>query len=518
MAGAQAVPSQKKREGRQPPTMGGESLGNRRARVLVIVTIFIFHAVGLYLFTDGFLLTRQELPVRSQCHLRPRQFSRSSSSGRSLNASTVDTNEERTSKYLPENNKGASERGCWMGNKYDRVVLMIVDALRFDFAYFNHTKPSKEENSSQYFFRNKLGVIHELIQKTPSKARLFKFMADPPTVTMQRLKGITTGGLPTFIDIKNNFASAAIDEDNIISQFSSLNKRVVMMGDDTWASLFPDDLAEAYPYPSFNVKDLHTVDNGVLEHLMPTIRAGNRARGSANKRANDVAAEDKEGDGGDWDVLIAHFLGVDHVGHRYGPSHEWMTRKLDQMDAVMGQIIKEIDNSAPITTRSIPSFSNPEDSPTSHAEAATEEQQDHQQQQEEELPTADRLQRGQAVEARGSPARTLVLVLGDHGMTADGNHGGASEEETAAGLFVYSSTPVFDRHIALPGRSDLDRTKLWIGEQVAPSTLLYSYSPLSALSYTPPPPPPPASLRPSRRSQRASPTSGYYTLPITHPV
>ena len=21
----------------------------------------------------------------------------------------------------------------------------------------------------------------------------------------------------------------------------------------------------------------------------------------------------------DWDVLIAHFLGVDHVGHRFGP-------------------------------------------------------------------------------------------------------------------------------------------------------------------------------------------------------
>jgi phosphatidylinositol glycan class O len=66
------------------------------------------------------------------------------------------------------------------------------------------------------------------------------------------------------------------------------------MGDDTWIYLYPQHFHRSYPYPSFNVKDLHTVDNGILEHLVPEIQ--------------------KE----DWNVLIAHFLGVDHVGHRYG--------------------------------------------------------------------------------------------------------------------------------------------------------------------------------------------------------
>jgi phosphatidylinositol glycan class O len=41
-------------------------------------------------------------------------------------------------------------------------------------------------------------------------------MADAPTTTMQRLKGMMTGGLPTFIDAGSNFESAAITEDNII--------------------------------------------------------------------------------------------------------------------------------------------------------------------------------------------------------------------------------------------------------------------------------------------------------------
>ena len=48
--------------------------------------------------------------------------------------------------------------------------------------------------------------------------RLFEFLADPPTTTMQRLKGLTTGSLPTFIDLSSNFGSYAITEDNIIEQ------------------------------------------------------------------------------------------------------------------------------------------------------------------------------------------------------------------------------------------------------------------------------------------------------------
>ena len=39
---------------------------------------------------------------------------------------------------------------------------------------------------------------------------LLKFIADPPTTTLQRLKGLTTGSLPTFIDAGSNFAGEVI--------------------------------------------------------------------------------------------------------------------------------------------------------------------------------------------------------------------------------------------------------------------------------------------------------------------
>ena len=57
--------------------------------------------------------------------------------------------------------------------------------------------------------------------------------------------------------------------------------------------------------------DLHTVDDGVISHL------------------------DKELARDDWDVIIAHFLGVDHCGHRYGPDHPEMEAKLLQMNEVV---------------------------------------------------------------------------------------------------------------------------------------------------------------------------------------
>ena len=51
--------------------------------------------------------------------------------------------------------------------------------------------------------------------------------------------GLTTGSLPTFIDLSSNFASYEIHEDNIIDQLLSVGKKVVFAGDDTWMGLFP---------------------------------------------------------------------------------------------------------------------------------------------------------------------------------------------------------------------------------------------------------------------------------------
>lgn len=56
--------------------------------------------------------------------------------------------------------------------------------------------------------------------------------------------------------------------------------------------------------------------------------------------------------GDDWDVLVAHFLGVDHCGHRFGPDHPAMADKLTQMDGVIRSELR------PVNTSYITSVSN----------------------------------------------------------------------------------------------------------------------------------------------------------------
>ncbi|XP_070706602.1 GPI ethanolamine phosphate transferase 3 [Pempheris klunzingeri] len=278
--------------------------------------------VGIYLFVGGFLLVRLEVNRTSTC------------------GDVLQPGEEPVD-------------FCRAQPRFRRVVLLIIDALKIDFARFdpNNTAPRPYEN--------KLPVLDETVSSRPSHSRLYPFRADPPTTTMQRIKGFTTGSLPTFVDVGNNFASSAILEDNLIHQFGQVGKRVVFMGDDTWENLFPKKFHRSLPFPSFNVKDLHTVDSGILRHLYTTMM------------------------GGDWDVLVAHFLGVDHCGHRFGPDHPAMADKLTQMDGVIRSVIDHLQND------------------------------------------------------------TLLVVMGDHGMTDTGDHGGESQKETDAAIFLYSPSPLF---------------------------------------------------------------------------
>lgn len=109
--------------------------------------------------------------------------------------------------------------------------------------------------------------MENMLRKQPEHTRIMKFRADPPTTTLQRLKGLTTGSLPTFIDIGSNFATPEINEDNIIDQMVRNNLSIVFMGDSTWVELFPNRFKRQYPFPSFNIYDLDTVDLGIISCL-----------------------------------------------------------------------------------------------------------------------------------------------------------------------------------------------------------------------------------------------------------
>lgn len=154
--------------------------------------MLVMHAIGLWLFTSGFLLTRLVLHEKSTCDAPPIDGTKAL-----LNP----------------------DKGCWHPKTFDRAVVILIDALRYDF-----TVPHTGEDTQA--FHNSFPVLHELAVKSPQNAFLRPFIADPPTATLQRLKGLTTGTLPTFIDIGSNFGGDAIDEDNLLMQLRNNGKRL----------------------------------------------------------------------------------------------------------------------------------------------------------------------------------------------------------------------------------------------------------------------------------------------------
>ncbi|KAI0835581.1 GPI ethanolamine phosphate transferase [Hypoxylon sp. FL0890] len=300
------------------------------------IWLLCMHVVGILLFTSGFLLTRLVLDERSECEKPPIE------------------------PLLEWKEKGTVEGGCWYPKTFNKAVIVLIDALRYDF-----TVPVEDESLAEVY-HNALPFLYETSIQSPGNAFLRPFIADPPTATLQRLKGLTTGTLPTFVDMGSSFSGTAIEEDNLLMQWRDQGKRIVHLGDDTWTALFPDyfqpNISKAYD--SFNVWDLHTVDNGVIDHIFPLLKVDKKPQ---------------------WDVLIGHLLGVDHAGHRYGPNHAAMTAKLQQMNTFIQDLVKEIDND------------------------------------------------------------TLLVVMGDHGMDSKGDHGGESEDEVEAALWMYSKKPLFGR-------------------------------------------------------------------------
>ncbi|KAI4335126.1 hypothetical protein L6164_013802 [Bauhinia variegata] len=309
------------------------------------VTLML-HVVGILIFTRGFLLTRTELPNYSLCSDISQSFCLSP---------------ETTPRFYSSDDfdrtTNSSDASCWTKPAINRLVIIVLDALRFDFVapstFFKESKP----------WMDRFQILKEVASRHGSSARIFKAIADPPTTSLQRLKGLTTGGLPTFVDVGNSFGAPAIVEDNLINQLVQNGKKVVMMGDDTWTQLFPDHFERSYPFPSFNVKDLDTVDNGCVDHLFPSLYEE------------------------DWDVLISHFLGVDHAGHIFGVDSTPMIEKLEQYNNILKRVIEVLE-----------SQSGP----------------------------------------GGVHENTLLVVMGDHGQTLNGDHGGGSAEEVETAIFAMS--------------------------------------------------------------------------------
>ncbi|KAL1838847.1 hypothetical protein VTJ49DRAFT_2170 [Mycothermus thermophilus] len=251
--------------------------------------------------------------------------------------------------------------------KFDKIVFMVIDALRSDFVY--------AEGSGFEFTQS---LIRD------GAALPFTAHATSPTVTMPRLKAITTGSIPSFLDVVLNLdegdeSSSLASQDTWLAQMKAKNTgKLVMYGDDTWLKLFPGTFDRADGTSSFFVSDFTEVDNNVTRHIAGELRRD------------------------DWNTMVLHYLGLDHIGHKGGPKSPRMVVKQREMDGIIRQIYTAMES-------------------------------------EEHLRS------------------TLLVFCGDHGMNDAGNHGASSAGETSPALVFISpklSTLTGGLQSPLPERED----------------------------------------------------------------
>ena len=136
---------------------------------------------------------------------------------------------------------------------------------------------------------------------------------------MPRLKAMTTGSIPSFLDVILNLheadsSSSLSAQDTWLAQMkrkhaappaavaaaAAAASKLVMYGDDTWLKLFPHTFDRAEGTMSFFVADFTEVDANVTRHI------------------GDELQRD------DWNTMVLHYLGLDHIGHKTGP-RRWVS-------------------------------------------------------------------------------------------------------------------------------------------------------------------------------------------------
>ncbi|CAJ0945665.1 unnamed protein product, partial [Mesorhabditis belari] len=262
-----------------------------------------------------------------------------------------DSVDKQTNEQL---NESANETKCTEQLPVNKLILVVIDAWRLDFL----TK------------RNTMSWMRNEIESR--KADAFDVRVHTPTVTMPRIKALTSGTIPSFASVLLNFGGSREEKDDTwLRAANEAKKKIVFYGDDTWLSLFSEEFHRAKGVVSFFVKDYTEVDENVTQKI-------------AHEFSDEFFPT--------WDILILHYLGLDHIGHSLGGNAKEIDEKLREMDSIVKGIGEKLED----------------------------------------------------FEQKDKSYTSAILVVGDHGMTEAGGHGGSSHLETHVPLFLRYSKQMRD--------------------------------------------------------------------------
>ncbi|PYH86760.1 alkaline phosphatase-like protein [Aspergillus uvarum CBS 121591] len=192
---------------------------------------------------------------------------------------------------------------------FERVVFMMIDALRSDFVY----SPQSEFAFTQELIRSGAAIP-------------FTMKTDSPSLTRACIKAMTVGSASMFLDVFHNADDGpGIPEtmDTWLARLKAAGRgQLVFYGDDTWVQLFPEVFDRGCPISPLFVPDIHSSDLNVSTNVMRELQRD------------------------DWSALVLHFPGIDHVGHMGGADSEFMASKQRQMDVIIREIYEALETEA----------------------------------------------------------------------------------------------------------------------------------------------------------------------------
>lgn len=281
--GAAAAPTL---PGRVNPLPAAAGIASKLSPCQLLWACCLLQLVSAYIFCTGFLLARLELPDRSSCDAP----------------------------------SAVGSCPCSGPPPFKKAVIVVIDALRADFYASEGCSETGGGGRSPPAHAEQMPRLTRLVTDAGAAAAVARFVADTPTVTPSRLKALLTGGIPTFLDVREAFSAQHIVEDSWATQAAARGARLVVAGDDTWGQLLPSSVwSQSHLLPSLVVHDLHSVDDGVWRTLQALLRAPDT-----------------------WDVAVAHYLGADHTGHTHGAGSAQMAAKLAQLDGQVDEVARRM--------------------------------------------------------------------------------------------------------------------------------------------------------------------------------
>ncbi|KAE8358167.1 alkaline phosphatase-like protein [Aspergillus caelatus] len=189
---------------------------------------------------------------------------------------------------------------------FQKVVFLIVDALRSDFVY--------GLDSNFEFTQNliRLGAAMPFTVKTSS-----------PSLTRSCVMAMTIGSASSFLDVFNNADDGPgrpDKRDTWLARLKAAGKgKLLFYGDDTWAQLFPDLWDRGHFHSALFVPDLHSIDINITTSALDELHRD------------------------DWSAMVLHLPGIDHIGHMGGAGSHLMASKQKQMDNIVQKIYTRLE-------------------------------------------------------------------------------------------------------------------------------------------------------------------------------